>query len=168
MVRLNNIRSQINFADNNLKNHIKQPIHHTLFQNFFSSLFILCNVNWMLLTFGVERNETITEWPVLHRLIENDFLLKRDHCDVFKQTQSLQDLLHRLRLGLLRHGTDTHHDLSLWGLEGPQFKHLKHLIYTHRILKERVYPKIKPSVPSKLHGHGHSFYCALRVRLHQD
>lgn len=81
----------------------------------------------MPLTFGVERNETITERPVLHRLIENDFLLKRDHCDVFEQTQSLQNLLHRFRLGLFRHGTDTHHDLSLWGLKGPQYRNLKYI-----------------------------------------
>lgn len=83
------------------------------------NLFLICytKTDMMPQTFGMERDEAITEWPVFHRLIQNDFLFKCNHSDVFEQAQSLQDLLHRLGLWLLRHGTDTHYDLSLWGLQ---------------------------------------------------
>lgn len=69
------------------------------------------------LTFGVKGDKTVTQWPFLHRLVKDDFFLESHHSDVLKQTQALQDLLHRLRLGLLGHGTDTNHYLSLWGLQ---------------------------------------------------
>lgn len=79
----------------------------------------------------MERDETITERPVFHRLIQNDFLFKRNHSDVFEQTESLQDLLHRFGLWLLRHCTDTHHDLSLRRLQKTtcfsNYNHFTHL-----------------------------------------
>ena len=73
--------------------------------------------NILNLTFGVEGDEAVTKRPIVHRLVEDNLLLKSDHCDVREQTQALQDLLHGFRLGLLGHSTNANHNLSLWGLE---------------------------------------------------
>lgn len=64
----------------------------------------------------MEGDEAVTEGPFVHGLVENDVLGEDDHSDVLKPAQPLQDLGHGLRLGLLHHGTDPHHDLSLRGL----------------------------------------------------
>ena len=72
--------------------------------------------NTLNLTFGVEGDEAVTKRPIVHRLVEDNFLLKSDNCDVLEQAQALQDLLHGFRLGLLGHSTNANHNLSLWGL----------------------------------------------------
>lgn len=69
-------------------------------------------------TFGVKGDEAVTQRPLVHGLVEDDILWEDDHRDVLESAQPLQDLGHRLRLGLLHHAADPHHDLSLRGLEG--------------------------------------------------
>lgn len=64
-------------------------------------------------TFGVKRDEAVTQRPILHRFIEYDFLREDDYCDVLKLTKALHDLGHRLGVGLLHHGADPHHNLTL-------------------------------------------------------
>lgn len=67
-------------------------------------------------TFGVEGDETVTQRPFVHRLVEDGVLREDDHGDVLKPAQPLQDLGHWLGLGFLHHAADPHHYLSLWGL----------------------------------------------------
>lgn len=68
-------------------------------------------------TFGVKGDEAVTQRPFVHGLVEDDILWEDDHRDVLESAQPLQDLGHRLRLGLLHHAADPHHDLLLRGLE---------------------------------------------------
>lgn len=77
-------------------------------------------------TFGVEGDEAVAQRPVVDGLVENHVLGEDHHSDVLELTEPLQDLSHRLRLGLLRHGTDPHHDLSLRGLRGEKKKKKDH------------------------------------------
>ena len=81
---------------------------------------------WVLcfeFTFRVEGDEAVTQGPFLHRLVEDGILREDDHSEVLKLAQPLQDLGHRLRLGLLHHAADPHHNLSLWGLVGGREGH---------------------------------------------
>lgn len=72
-------------------------------------------------TLGVEGDEAVTQRPLVHRLVEDDILREDDHGDVLKPAQPLQDLGHRLGLGLLHHAADPHHDLSLrWLKKGEE------------------------------------------------
>lgn len=68
----------------------------------------------------MEGDKTVAQRPLLHRFLQDHLLREDDHLDVVEATQTLQDLGHRLGLGLLGHGADPHHDLSLWGLEEAQ------------------------------------------------
>ena len=69
-----------------------------------------------VLTLGVEGDEAVTVGPVFDRFVEDDILLQSYHGDVLKETQALQDLLHRFGFGLLRHCTNADHYLPLWWL----------------------------------------------------
>lgn len=97
-------------------------------------------------TFGVERDEAVAQRPFVHRLVEDDVLWEDDHGDVLKPAQPLQDLGHRLGLGLLHHAADPHQDLPLWGLD--KDRHRKQLCltddsettYKHFLLKMRETP----------------------------
>ena len=82
-------------------------------------------------TFGVEGDEAVTQGPFVHGLVENDVLREDDHSDVLKPAQTLQNLGHGLWLGLLHHGTDAHHDLSLRRLRGggDHFIELGYFVY---------------------------------------
>lgn len=76
----------------------------------------VCMHVYVFHTFGVEGDDTVTQRPFVHGLVEDDVLWEDDHSDVLKPAQPLQDLGHWLRLGLLHHAADPHHDLSLRGL----------------------------------------------------
>jgi len=43
--------------------------------------------------------------------MKNNTFIENINCDVLKQLQSVQDLLHWLRLGFLGHGTDSNNNL---------------------------------------------------------
>lgn len=64
-------------------------------------------------TFGVEGDEAVAQRPLLHRLFQDHLLGEDDHVDVVEPAEALQDLGHGLGFGLLGHGTDAHHNLSL-------------------------------------------------------
>lgn len=64
----------------------------------------------------MEGDKAVAQRPLLHRLLQDHLLREDNHLDVVEATQALQDLGHGLGLGLLSHGADPHHDLSLWGL----------------------------------------------------
>lgn len=72
--------------------------------------------NRSTVTFGVERDEAVTQRPFVHGLVEDDILWEDDHSDVLEPAQPLQNLGHWLWLGFLHHAADPHHNLSLWGL----------------------------------------------------
>lgn len=76
------------------------------------------------LTFGVERDETVTQGPFLHRFLQDHLLRKDDHVNVVKLTKALQDLSHGLGRGLLHHGTYANHNLSLRWLNGGMEKEM--------------------------------------------
>lgn len=67
-------------------------------------------------TFGVEGDEAVAQRPLLHRLFQDHLLREDDHVDVVEPAEALQDLGHGLGFGLLGHGADAHHNLSLWRL----------------------------------------------------
>lgn len=67
----------------------------------------------MCATFGVKGDETVTHRPILYWFTEYDVLREDDHSDVLKLTKALHDLGHRLGVGLLHHGADAHHNLTL-------------------------------------------------------
>lgn len=71
----------------------------------------------VVFTFGVEGDEAVTQRPVLHRLLQDHLLWKDDHVDVIKLAEALQDLSHGLGVGLLRHRTNSNHDLTLLQLQ---------------------------------------------------
>lgn len=64
-------------------------------------------------TFGVEGDEAVAQRPLLHRLFQDHLLGEDDHIDVVEPAEALQDLGHGLGFGLLGHGADAHHNLSL-------------------------------------------------------
>lgn len=64
----------------------------------------------------MEGDKTVAQRPLLHRFLQDHLLREDHHLDVVEAAQALQDLGHRLGLGLLGHGADPHHDLSLGGL----------------------------------------------------
>lgn len=64
----------------------------------------------------MEGDETVTEGPFLHRLLQDHLLRKDDHVDVVKLAKTLQDLSHGLGFRLLHHGTYANHNLPLWWL----------------------------------------------------
>lgn len=47
-------------------------------------------------TFGVERDEAVTQRPFVHGLVEDDILWEDDHSDVLEPAQPLQNLGHWL------------------------------------------------------------------------
>lgn len=76
-------------------------------------MYHVLHIRTFICTFGVEGDEAITQRPLLHRLVEDHLLWEDDDGDVLKLTQPLHDLGHRLRIGLLHHGADPHHNLPL-------------------------------------------------------
>lgn len=64
-------------------------------------------------TFGVKGDEAVTQRPILHWFMEYDVLKEDDHSDVLKLTKALHDLGHSLGVGLLHHGADSYHNLTL-------------------------------------------------------
>lgn len=68
-------------------------------------------------TFGVEGDEAVTARPILHWLLKDHLLRKDDHIYVVKLAQALQDLSHGFRVGLLSHGTNSNHNLTLFLLK---------------------------------------------------
>lgn len=64
----------------------------------------------------MEGDEAVAEGPFLHGLLQDHLLGEDHHVDVVKLTEALQDLRHGFGFGLLHHGTDAHHDLTLWRL----------------------------------------------------
>lgn len=65
-------------------------------------------------TFGVEGDEAVTARPILYWLLKDHLLWKDDHIYVVKLAQALQDLSHGFRVGLLSHGTNSNHNLTLF------------------------------------------------------
>lgn len=62
------------------------------------------------LTFRVEGDETITNGPLVNRLVQDDILIENFCLDVFELVESREDFTHRLRLRLFRHRTNADDD----------------------------------------------------------
>src|SRR4029434_6612502 len=75
----------------------------------------VCVCVCMCFTFGVKRDEAVTERPLLHRLTEYDLLGEDHHGDVLELTEPLHDLRHGLGPGLLHHRAKPHAAQPLGG-----------------------------------------------------